>query len=156
MIFLKNAKNHNTVSKFSKQWFGFCGFGENVEKRKIIKENKNYIHHNIDIRNSQALDKLFKRYKNNISLIIHCAAQPSHDYGKNYPKIDFNVNATGTLNLLELTKKYCPNSPFIFMSTNKVYGDNPNKLKILEKRTRYELSKKNKFYNGVNENFSNI
>ncbi len=155
------------VSFFSKKKYKVIGIDNNLRKfffgedgstswikRKIIKENKNYIHHNIDIRNSQALDKLFKRYKNNISLIIHCAAQPSHDYGKNYPKIDFNVNATGTLNLLELTKKYCPNSPFIFMSTNKVYGDNPNKLKILEKRTRYELSKKNKFYNGVNEKLS--
>ena len=155
------------VSFFSKKKYTVIGIDNNLRKfffgedgstswikRKIIKENKNYIHHNIDIRNSQALDKLFKRYKNNISLIIHCAAQPSHDYGKNYPKIDFNVNATGTLNLLELTKKYCPNSPFIFMSTNKVYGDNPNKLKILEKRTRYELSKKNKFYNGVNEKLS--
>ena len=155
------------VSFFSKKKYTVVGIDNNLRKfffgedgstswikRKIIKENKNYIHHNIDIRNSQALDKLFKRYKNNISLIIHCAAQPSHDYGKNYPKIDFNVNATGTLNLLELTKKYCPNSPFIFMSTNKVYGDNPNKLKILEKRTRYELSKKNKFYNGVNEKLS--
>ena len=155
------------VSFFSKKEYTVIGIDNNLRKfffgedgstswikRKIIRENKNYIHHNIDIRNSQALDKLFKRYKNNISLIIHCAAQPSHDYGKNYPKIDFNVNATGTLNLLELTKKYCPNSPFIFMSTNKVYGDNPNKLKILEKRTRYELSKKNKFYNGVNEKLS--
>ncbi len=155
------------VSFFSKKKYTVIGIDNNLRKfffgedgstswikRKIIKENKNYIHHNIDIRNSQALNKLFKRYKNNISLIIHCAAQPSHDYGKNYPKIDFNVNATGTLNLLELTKKYCPNSPFIFMSTNKVYGDNPNKLKILEKRTRYELSKKNKFYNGVNEKLS--
>ena len=155
------------VSFFSKKRYTVIGIDNNLRKfffgedgstswikRKIIKENKNYIHHNIDIRNSQALDKLFKRYKNNISLIIHCAAQPSHDYGKNYPKIDFNVNATGTLNLLELTKKYCSNSPFIFMSTNKVYGDNPNKLKILEKRTRYELSKKNKFYNGVNEKLS--
>jgi CDP-paratose 2-epimerase len=155
------------VSFFSKKKYTVIGIDNNLRKfffgqdgstswikRKIIKENKNYIHHNIDIRNSQALDKLFKRYKNNISLIIHCAAQPSHDYGKNYPKIDFNVNAAGTLNLLELTKKYCPNSPFIFMSTNKVYGDNPNKLKILEKRTRYELSKKNKFYNGVNEKLS--
>ena len=155
------------VSFFSKKKYTVIGIDNNLRKfffgedgstswikRKIIRENKNYIHHNIDIRNSQALDKLFKRYKNNISLIIHCAAQPSHDYGKNYPKIDFNVNATGTLNLLELTKKYCPNSPFIFMSTNKVYGDNPNKLKILEKRTRYELSKKNKFYNGVNEKLS--
>ena len=155
------------VSFFSKKKYTVVGIDNNLRKfffgedgstswikRKIIRENKNYIHHNIDIRNSQALDKLFKRYKNNISLIIHCAAQPSHDYGKNYPKIDFNVNATGTLNLLELTKKYCSNSPFIFMSTNKVYGDNPNKLKILEKRTRYELSKKNKFYNGVNEKLS--
>ena len=155
------------VSFFSKKKYTVIGIDNNLRKfffgedgstswikRKIIKENKNYIHHNIDIRNSQALDKLFKRYKNNISLIIHCAAQPSHDYGKNYPKIDFNVNATGTLNLLELTKKYCSNSPFIFMSTNKVYGDNPNKLKILEKRTRYELSKKSKFYSGVNEKLS--
>ena len=155
------------VSFFSKKKYTVVGIDNNLRKfffgedgstswikRKIIKENKNYIHYNIDIRNSQALNKLFKRYKNNISLIIHCAAQPSHDYGKNYPKIDFNVNATGTLNLLELTKKYCSNSPFIFMSTNKVYGDNPNKLKILEKRTRYELSKKNKFYNGVNEKLS--
>ena len=137
------------VSFFSKKKYKVIGIDNNLRKfffgedgstswikRKIIRENKNYIHHNIDIRNSQSLDKLFKRYKNNISLIIHCAAQPSHDYGKNYPKIDFNVNATGTLNLLELTKKYCPNSPFIFMSTNKVYGDIPNKLKILEKRTR--------------------
>ena len=155
------------VSFFSKKKYTVVGIDNNLRKfffgedgstswikRKIIKENKNYIHYNIDIRNSQALNKLFKRYKNNISLIIHCAAQPSHDYGKNYPKIDFNVNATGTLNLLELTKKYCPNSPFIFMSTNKVYGDNPNKLKIIEKRTRYELSKKNKFYNGINEKLS--
>jgi len=155
------------VSFFSKKKYTVIGIDNNLRKfffgqdgstswikRKIIKENKNYIHHNIDIRNSQTLDKLFKRYKNNISLIIHCAAQPSHDYGKNYPKIDFNINATGTLNLLELTKKYCPNSPFIFMSTNKVYGDNPNKLKILEKKTRYELSKKNKFFNGVNEKLS--
>ena len=155
------------VSFFSKKKFKVIGIDNNLRKfffgedgstswikRKMIKENKNYVHCNIDIRNAQALDKLFKRYKNNISLIIHCAAQPSHDYGKNYPKIDFNVNATGTLNLLELTKKYCSNSPFIFMSTNKVYGDNPNKLKILEKRTRYELSKKNKFYNGVNEKLS--
>ncbi len=155
------------VSFFSKKKYTVIGIDNNLRKfffgedgstawikRKIIRENKNYIHHNIDIRNLQALDKLFKKYKNNISLIIHCAAQPSHDYGKNYPKIDFNVNATGTLNLLELTKKYCPNSPFIFMSTNKVYGDNPNKLKILEKRPRYELSKKSKFYNGVNEKLS--
>ena len=68
--------------------------------------------------------------------------------------MDFNVNATGTLNLLELTKKYSPNAPFIFMSTNKVYGDNPNKLNIIEKKTRWELRKKDKNYKGIKENFS--
>jgi CDP-paratose 2-epimerase len=102
-------------------------------KNKLIKKHKNFKNYNIDIRSISSLEKIFKNFKKNISLIIHCAAQPSHDYGKNFPILDFNVNATGTLNLLELTKKYCPSAPFIFMSTNKVYGDNPNKLKILEK-----------------------
>jgi len=123
-------------------------------KNKLLKRNKNFKNLNVDIRNYEKLKKIFKKYSRNISLIIHCAAQPSHDYGKNYPVIDFNVNATGTLNLLELTKKYCPNSPFIFMSTNKVYGDNPNKLKLIEKNNRWELSKKNKYFKGIDENFS--
>ena len=123
-------------------------------KKKIIKENPRYKHFNVDIRNYQSLEKIFKIYKKNISVIIHCAAQPSHDYGKNFPKIDFDVNASGTLNLLELTKKFCPKSPFIFMSTNKVYGDNPNNLKIIEKKNRYELSKSNKFFKGIDENMS--
>jgi len=123
-------------------------------KNKLLKRNKNFKNLNVDIRNYEKLKKIFKKYSRNISLIIHCAAQPSHDYGKNYPVIDFNVNATGTLNLLELTKKYCPNSPFIFMSTNKVYGDNPNKLKLIETKNRWELSKKNKYFRGINEQFS--
>ena len=123
-------------------------------KKNLQKRNKKFNHYNLDIRNLAALEKIFKRYKNKISLIIHCAAQPSHDYGKNYPFLDFSVNATGTLNLLELTKKYCSNAPFIFMSTNKVYGDNPNKLKIYEKKTRWELNKKDENYKGIDENFS--
>ena len=123
-------------------------------KNKLLKRNKNFKNLNLDIRNYEKLKKVFKKYSRSISLIIHCAAQPSHDYGKNYPIIDFNVNATGTLNLLELTKKYCPDSPFIFMSTNKVYGDNPNKLKLIEKKNRWELNKENKYYKGIDENFS--
>jgi len=123
-------------------------------KKKLLKRNKNFKNLNLDIRNYEKLKKIFKKYSRNVSLIIHCAAQPSHDYGKNHPIIDFNVNATGTLNLLELTKKYCPNSPFIFMSTNKVYGDNPNKLKLIEKKNRWELSKKNKYFKGIDEDFS--
>tara|TARA_Y100001980_G_C14549440_1_gene331326 strand:- start:681 stop:1727 length:1047 start_codon:yes stop_codon:yes gene_type:complete len=155
------------VNFFSRKGYKVVGIDNNLRKfffgadgsttwlrKKIIKENSNYEHLNIDIRNYQNLRKLFKKYKKNISLIIHCAAQPSHDYGKNFPKIDFNVNATGTLNLLELTKEFCPESPFIFMSTNKVYGDNPNNLKIIEKKNRYELKKNDRFFNGVNETMS--
>ena len=77
-------------------------------------------------------------YKRNIKVIIHAAAQPSHDWAKNKPFVDFDINAKGTLNLLELTKSYCPDAPFIFMSTNKIYGDNPNFLPLIEKE-RWEI-----------------
>ena len=123
-------------------------------KNKLIKKHKNFKNYNIDIRSIDSLEKIFKNFKKNISLIIHCAAQPSHDYGKNFPLLDFNINATGTLNLLELTKKYCPSAPFIFMSTNKVYGDNPNRLKVVEKQKRWELNKNDIYFKGINEKFS--
>ena len=140
----------NNLRKF---FFGNSGSTYWI-KLRLLKRNKKFKNYNIDIRNINALTEIFKRYKKKISVIIHCAAQPSHDYGKNFPFLDFNVNATGTLNLLELTKKYCPDAPFIFMSTNKVYGDNPNKLKIYEKKTRWELRKTDKYYKGIKENFS--
>ena len=156
-----------SVNFFSKKGFDVIGIDNNLRKfffgkegstfwikNKLLKQNKKFKSLSIDIRNYNSLEKVFKKYKKNISLIIHCAAQPSHDYGKNYPIIDFNVNAAGTLNLLELTKKHCPNSPFIFMSTNKVYGDNPNKLNLIEKSKRWELNKNNKYFKGINENFS--
>ena len=152
------------VNFFSKKGFKVLGIDNNLRKfffgkdgstiwikNQLIKNNKNFKSLNIDIRNYSNLEKLFKKYRKNISVIIHCAAQPSHDYGKNFPIIDFNVNATGTLNLLELTKKYCPLSPFIFMSTNKVYGDNPNKLKIFEKLKRWELRSNDKNFRGISE-----
>ena len=156
-----------SVNFFSRKGFDVIGIDNNLRKfffgkegstfwikNKLLKQNKKFKSLSIDIRNYNNLERVFKKYKKNISLIIHCAAQPSHDYGKNYPIIDFNVNATGTLNLLELTKKHSPNSPFIFMSTNKVYGDNPNKLNLIEKSKRWELSKSNKYFKGINENFS--
>ena len=123
-------------------------------KNNLIKFYKNYIHKSIDIRNFSALEKIFKKYKNSIKLIIHSAAQPSHDWAKEKPFIDFNINALGTLNLLNLTKKYCYNAPFIFLSTNKVYGDNPNLLPLKELKTRWEISKKHKYFEGINENMS--
>ena len=156
-----------SVKFFSNKGFDVLGIDNNLRKfffgneasTSIVKKNlqrdfKRFKDFNIDIRNYVALEKIFKKYKKNISLIIHCAAQPSHDYAKNFPMLDFNVNATGTLNLLELTKKYCADSPFIFMSTNKVYGDNPNKLKILENKNRWELKKSDKYYKGIDEKFS--
>ena len=123
-------------------------------KAKLKKKLKHYNHYNIDIRNYKALEKIFKKYKKKISLIIHCAAQPSHDWAKDKAFIDFNINAKGTLNLLELTKIYCFDSPFIFMSTNKVYGDNPNFLPLIEKKTRWEIKNNHKFKKGINENMS--
>lgn len=140
-------------NNFRKVFFGNTGSTDWIKKR-LIKRNKNFKNFSIDIRNFNQLDKLFKKYKKRISVVIHCAAQPSHDYGKNFPFLDFDINAKGTLNLLELTKIYCPNSPFIFMSTNKVYGDNPNKLRFYEKNTRWELKKNDKNFKGIKENFS--
>ncbi len=154
------------VEFFSKKGFDIIGIDNNLRKfffgkdgstiwiKNKLKKNKRYKHLNIDIRDYNRLEKIFKDIKKNVSLIIHCAAQPSHDYGKNFPIVDFDINAKGTLNLLELTKKYSPNSPFIFMSTNKVYGDNPNYLKIQEKSSRWELKKGDKYFNGIDENFS--
>ena len=140
----------NNLRKF---FFGNDGSTSWV-KKKLVHDYKNFLNYDVDVRNFSNLEKIFKKYKKKISVIIHCAAQPSHDYGKNYPTIDFNVNATGTLNLLELTKKFCPDSCFIFMSTNKVYGDNPNNLKIYETKNRFELKKNNKYYDGIDESFS--
>ena len=154
------------VNFFSKKGFDVLGIDNNLRKfffgkdgstlwnkNKLLKNNKNFKNFNCDIRSYDNLEKIFKKYSKKISLIIHCAAQPSHDYGKNFPVIDFNVNATGTLNLLELTKRYCADAPFIFMSTNKVYGDNPNNLKIFEQKYRWELKKNNKYFKGIDEKF---
>jgi len=139
-------------NNFRKLFFGIDGSTLDIKKKLL--NNKNFHSYNFDIRNYNNLEKIFKKYKKHIALIIHCAAQPSHDYGKNFPVLDFSINATGTLNLLELTKIYSPTSPFIFMSTNKVYGDNPNKLKLIEKNKRWELKNNNKLFKGINEKFS--
>tara|TARA_B100000963_G_scaffold265915_1_gene234116 strand:- start:5294 stop:6346 length:1053 start_codon:yes stop_codon:yes gene_type:complete len=123
-------------------------------KNRLKKSLKSYKHNNVDIRNYSALEKIFKKYKKNIKVIIHAAAQPSHDWAKNKAFIDFDINARGTLNLLELTKLYCPSTPFIFMSTNKVYGDNPNFLPLIEKKNRWEIKDNHKFRSGIDETMS--
>ena len=104
-----------------------------------------YQHFSIDIRDHAAILELFKRFGKEISLVIHTAAQPSHDWAAREPLTDFSVNATGTLNLLEATRQFCPEAPFIFTSTNKVYGDSPNELPLVEQESRWELDKTHKF-----------
>ena len=139
-------------NNFRKFFFGSDGDTSWV-KKNLVKNYRNYFHYNRNIENYFSLQKIFKKYKKSIKLIIHSAAQPSHDLAKILPMEDFKTNAMATINLLELTKKYCPESPFIFMSTNKVYGDNPNFLPLREGKTRW-LLKKNKFFKGVDESMS--
>ena len=115
---------------------------------------KNFKLYKIDIRNYEDLEKIFNEYSSDIDCIIHAAAQPSHDWAAKEPFTDFHINTTATINLLELTKKYCDKATFIFTSTNKVYGDNPNHLPLIELETRYELEKSHEYYQGIPENFS--
>lgn len=106
---------------------------------RLCAEIPRYVHHDVDIRNSGAVSDIFARYGPDIALIIHAAAQPSHDWAATDPPVDFAVNANGTSVMLEATRRFAPQSVFIFMSTNKVYGDTPNQLTMIELETRWEL-----------------
>lgn len=124
-------------------------------QNKLSELFPNYSHYNTDIRDVKELEKIFKEYGKDISLIIHTAAQPSHDWAANEPFTDFSINATGTLNLLELTRLNCPEAVFIFTSTNKVYGDNPNHLPLEELEQRWEVNPEHQYFtHGIDENMS--
>lgn len=114
----------------------------------------NYRHEEIDIRDFDGLLKIFKRYQGDIQLVIHTAAQPSHDWAAREPFVDFGVNANGTLNMLEATRQIAPEAPFIFTSTNKVYGDTVNQLPLVELETRWELPEDHTYAAGVREDMS--
>ncbi len=106
-------------------------------------------HHDMDIRDRHRIDEFFSEHRPD--LVIHCAAQPSHDLAADRPFDDFDVNAGGTLNLLEAARRSCPESPFVFLSTNKVYGDAPNELPLIELDTRWDYADAADF-NGIDEN----
>lgn len=134
-------------------------FGDEASTRwmrlDLEKSLKNYRHFEIDIRDAAALGNVFREAGSDLSLIIHCASQPSHDWAAKAPHVDFGVNATGTLNLLELTRQTAPAAPFIFTSTNKVYGDTPNRLPLVEKETRWEVDTAHPFFkHGIDESMS--
>ena len=102
----------------------------------------------------ERVEGLFAEYGNSVALVIHTAAQPSHDWAARDPHVDFSVNAVGTLNLLEATRKHCPDAPFIFTSTNKVYGDTPNRLPLMELDTRWEIDPTHEYWVGIDERMS--
>jgi CDP-paratose 2-epimerase len=116
---------------------------------RLRRVSKNFTHHNIDIRDRSALESLFRSHR--FDLIVHCAAQPSHDKARDIPILDFEVNALGTVNLLEATRQHCPEAVFILLSTNKVYGDAPNEVPLKELETRWEYARPED-YNGITEN----
>lgn len=122
--------------------------------QRLKEEMPNYEHFTTDIRNYEELSKLFQQYQSDIKLIIHAAAQPSHDWAAKEPLTDFTVNAKGTLHLLELTRQHCPAAVFIFTSTNKVYGDTPNRLPLIELEERWELPESHPYFKGIDESMS--
>jgi CDP-paratose 2-epimerase len=113
-----------------------------------------YTHHDLDIRDRESLMALFRKYGSDIALVIHTAAQPSHDWAAREPFTDFDVNAVGTLNMLEATRQHCPEAPFIFTSTNKVYGDTPNSLPLIEQDLRWEIDPSHTYVGGIREDMS--
>jgi CDP-paratose 2-epimerase len=113
-----------------------------------------YRHHDLDVRDREAILGLFKQHGSAISLVVHAAAQPSHDWAAREPFTDFDINAGGTLNLLEAAHRHAPDAVFIFLSTNKVYGDTPNALPLVELETRWEIDDAHTYRNGIREDMS--
>lgn len=113
-----------------------------------------YRHIDGDIRDQELINHLFDEYSSDVQLIIHAAAQPSHDWAARSPITDFTINANGTLNLLEATRNYCPRAVFIFTSSNKVYGDAPNHLPLIETDSRWEIDPGHIYHDGITEDMS--
>jgi len=156
-----------TVGFFAAKGFEVVGIDNNMRKsffgedgsvlwnkQRLQRQYKNYRHYSVDIRNQHKIDSIFKKYGQDIVLIVHTAAQPSHDWAAKDPKMDFSINAGGTLVLLESMRSFCPQAVFIFTSTNKVYGDTPNRLSFIEKEKRFELASGHKYLNGIDEMMS--
>jgi CDP-paratose 2-epimerase len=138
-----------------RQYFFGSDGNTSWNKNRLEESFSNYQHHSADIRKVEELETVFEKYKTDIRLIIHAAAQPSHDWAAREPFTDFTINANGTLNMLEMCRQHCPKAVFIFTSTNKVYGDNPNHLPMVEKETRWEVAETHAYYKeGIDEHLS--
>jgi len=140
-------ETHGADNNMRRDFFGPDGDTTwNLER--LRRTTRRFTHHDLDVRHRERILELVRTIRPH--LIIHCAAQPSHDLAKDRPFDDFEVNAVGTLNLLEAARRHCPASPFIFMSTNKVYGDAPNALPLVELETRWEYARATD-YDGIDE-----
>src|SRR5438067_1448562 len=119
----------------------FFGAEASTKKNRVdlIANVCGYEHHDLDIRDSSAVTNLFKEHRCNIEAVVHTASQPSHDWAARDAQTDFTINANGTLNLLEAARKFCPEAPFIFTSTNKVYGDTPNQQQLRDNIHSFDL-----------------
>lgn len=156
-----------TVKRFAKEGAQVVGidndmrsrlFGAEASTKKtrdnLIANVRGYDHHDLDIRDVSAVAELFKSYSGKIDAIVHTASQPSHDWAARDPQTDFTVNANGTLNLLEAARIFSPEAPFVFTSTNKVYGDTPNRLPLQELPTRWEIEAGHEYEQGISEMMS--
>ncbi len=135
----------------------FFGEDASVEWRtaELKASLSRFEHHAVDIRDQDGVDRLFRRLGASLAGVVHAAAQPSHDWAAREPFTDFGINAQGTLNLLEATRRHAPHATFLFMSTNKVYGDNPNRLPLTELDTRWELDPRHPYHeHGIDETMS--
>jgi CDP-paratose 2-epimerase len=120
----------------------------------IVRLSPSYLHSDADIRDAVAVQDLFREHARGIELVIHAAAQPSHDWAASDPTTDFTVNANGTLTLLEAARRFAKEATFLFLSTNKVYGDLPNTLPLEERERRWEIPETHEYWNGVPESMS--
>ncbi len=135
----------------------FFGDGASTEwnRKNLERDCRHFRHCSLDIRSEKEMHRLFSETGKDIRLIVHAAAQPSHDWAAKDPFKDFTVNANGTLVLLEMTRRHCPQAVFIYLSTNKVYGDLPNSLPLVELETRWEIEESHPYYkNGIDESMS--
>ena len=136
------------------QFFGAEASTRPTRDALIESLGERYLHKDTDIRDAVAVDALFSTYGSDVYAVIHTASQPSHDWAAREPSTDFGINATATLSLLEATRKHAPSAPFVFTSTNKVYGDTPNLLPFVELETRWDLPTDHPSYSGVSEAMS--
>lgn len=138
-----------------RQYFFGAEASTDWNRNRLEEQFSNYKHYSADIRSEETIGKIFAEYGKDIKLIIHTAAQPSHDWAAREPFMDFTVNANGTLVMLEMTRQHCPEAVFVFTSTNKVYGDNPNFLPLIEQETRWEIAEEHTYFEyGIDENMS--